>query len=241
MNMSNRNIAIIGASGGLGSAFVDLFSENSANTIHAFSRSEIKSQLVNVHCGHIDFSDEASIQHAAEQSSRGGPLDYVIVASGMLHDADLMPEKSLRDLSAEKFQRSFFANTIGPALIAKHFLPKLQRKQRAVFAALSARVGSIGDNRLGGWYGYRASKAALNMLIKTASIEVARSQPQAIIVGLHPGTVDTNLSQPFQRSVPSDKLFATDYSARCLISVLDELSTGDSGRVFAWDGSEIPC
>ena len=239
--MSNQNIAIIGASGGLGSAFIDLFSDNPTNTVYAFARSEIKNPLANVRYGQINFADEASIQQAAEQSAQNGPLDCVIVATGMLHDTELMPEKSLRDLSAEKFQRSFLANTIGPALIAKHFLPKLHRKQRAVFAALSARVGSIGDNRLGGWYAYRASKAALNMLIKTASIEVARRQPQTIVLGLHPGTVDTGLSQPFQRRVPSDKLFSTDYSAKRLISVLDGLSAEDSGKVLAWDGSEIPC
>ncbi|MDG1772269.1 MAG: SDR family NAD(P)-dependent oxidoreductase [Oceanicoccus sp.] len=238
--MSNQNIVIIGASGGLGSAFVNFFADNPDNTVYAFSRSEIKNQLANVIVGRIDYADEISIQQAAEQSAQNGPLDCVIVATGMLHGTDLMPEKSLRDLTAEKFQHSFLANTIGPALIAKHFLPKLQRKQRAVFAALSARVGSIEDNRLGGWYAYRASKAALNMLIKTASIEIARRQQQTIVVGLHPGTVDTNLSQPFQQRVPSNKLFTTEYSAQRLISVLNELSEQDSGKVFAWDGSEVP-
>jgi NAD(P)-dependent dehydrogenase (short-subunit alcohol dehydrogenase family) len=110
-----------------------------------------------------------------------------------------------------------------------------------VFAALSARVGSIGDNRLGGWYSYRAAKAALNMLIKTASIEVAWRKKQAIVVGLHPGTVDTNLSQPFQQRVPSNKLFNADDSARKMIDVLQGLTVADSGKVFAWDGSEVPC
>ncbi|MGB1428508.1 MAG: SDR family NAD(P)-dependent oxidoreductase [Cycloclasticus sp.] len=238
--MPNQNIVVIGASGGLGSAFVNFFADNPGNRIHAFARSEIESQLTNVSVGRIDFADEASIQHAAEQSAQEGPLDCVIVATGILHDTNLMPEKSLRDLSVEKFQRNLLANTIGPALIAKHFLPRLQRKQRSIFAALSARVGSIGDNHLGGWYAYRASKAALNMFIKTASIEVARRQPKAIIVGLHPGTVDTNLSQPFQQRVPSEKLFTPDYSVKKLSSVLDGLSTEDSGKIFAWDGSEIP-
>ncbi|MFT6387892.1 MAG: NAD(P)-dependent dehydrogenase (short-subunit alcohol dehydrogenase family) [Cellvibrionaceae bacterium] len=239
--MPNQNIVIIGASGGLGSAFVKVFADDPTNTIHALSRSEIENKLADVNYGRVDFLDEASIKQAAEQSAQNGPLDCVIVASGMLHDRDLMPEKSLRDLNTESFQRCFVANTIGPALVAKHFLPKLQRNQRSVFAALSARVGSIGDNRLGGWYAYRASKAALNMLIKTASIEIARRQKQAIVVGLHPGTVDTNLSQPFQQRVPSDKLFTTDYSARQLINVLQGLTVEDSGKVFAWDGSEVPC
>jgi NAD(P)-dependent dehydrogenase (short-subunit alcohol dehydrogenase family) len=239
--MPNQNIVIIGASGGLGSAFVEVFAGDPTNTVYAFSRSEIENKLADIKYGRVDFSDEESVKQAAEQSAESGPLDCVIVASGMLYDGDLMPEKSLRDLSAESFQRNFLANTIGPALVAKHFLPKLQRNQRSVFAALSARVGSIGDNRLGGWYAYRASKAALNMLIKTASIEIARRQKEAIVVGLHPGTVDTNLSQPFQQRVPSDKLFNTGYSARQLINVLQGLTAEDSGKVFAWDGTEVPC
>jgi NAD(P)-dependent dehydrogenase (short-subunit alcohol dehydrogenase family) len=239
--MPNQNIVIVGASGGLGSAFVKVFADDPTNIVHAFSRSKLENKLVNVNYGRVDFLDEESIRQAAEQSAQTGALDCVIVATGMLHDGDLMPEKSLRDLNAESFQRSFFANTIGPALVAKHFLPKLQRNQRSVFAALSARVGSIGDNRLGGWYAYRASKAALNMLIKTASIEIARRQKQAIVVGLHPGTVDTSLSQPFQQRVPSDKLFDADYSARQLVKVLQGLAAEDSGKVFAWDGSEVPC
>ena len=239
--MPKQNIVIIGASGGLGAAFVKLFAADPDNIVHAFSRSEVKNKLANVHYGHLDYADEESIKTAAEQSAKDGSLDCVIVATGILHEMDLMPEKSLRDLSAEKFQRSFFANTIGPALIAKYFLPKLQLKQRAIFAALSARVGSIGDNHLGGWYAYRASKAALNMLIKTASIEVAWRQKQAIVVGLHPGTVDTNLSQPFQQRVPSNKLFNADYSARKMVGVLQGLTVADSGKVFAWDGTEVPC
>lgn len=119
--MPNQNIVVIGASGGLGSAFVNFFADNPGNRIHAFARSEIESQLTNVSVGRIDFADEASIQHAAEQSAQEGPLDCVIVATGILHDTNLMPEKSLRDLSVEKFQRNLLANTIGPALIAKHF------------------------------------------------------------------------------------------------------------------------
>ena len=238
--MTKQTIAIIGASGGIGSAFVRLFAEDSSNTVYAFSRSKINNELENVHCGYIDFSDEESLKDAAEQSAKEGLLDIVIVATGILHDTHLMPEKSLRELSAANFERNFLANTIGPALAAKHFVPKLQRNKRALFAALSARVGSIADNRLGGWYAYRASKAALNMLIKTTSIEVTRSNKHAIIVGLHPGTVDTNLSGPFQKRVPSDKLFSADYSAQQLASVLEGLSTKDSGKIFAWDGNEVP-
>ncbi len=238
--MPNLNIAIIGASGGIGSALVKLLSNEPNHIIHAFSRSYIKNDSKNVHVGKIDFNDESSISAAAERATQHFPLDLVIVASGVLHDTGMMPEKSLRDLSATNFEQNFFANTIIPALVAKHFLPKMQRNQRAVFAALSARVGSISDNRLGGWYAYRASKAALNMVIKTTSIEIARRQKQIIVVGLHPGTVATKLSEPFQKRVPPEKLFTADIAAKQLINVLDKLNTDDSGKVFAWDGSEVP-
>ena len=243
--MSNQHIAIIGASGGLGSAFVKMFSNESSNKVYAFSRSTITNQptntnVTNIYKSRIDFADEASIKEAAEYSTQNAPLDCVIVATGMLHDTNMMPEKSLRHLSATNFERSFLVNTIGPALVAKHFLSKLHRNQRGIFAVLSARVGSIEDNRLGGWYAYRAAKAALNMLIKTASIEIAWRQKQTIVVGLHPGTVDTHLSQSFQQRVPRHKLFTPDDSVKRLMSVLERLSAKDSGKVFAWDGSEVP-
>jgi NAD(P)-dependent dehydrogenase (short-subunit alcohol dehydrogenase family) len=135
--------------------------------------------------------------------------------------------------------RLFAVNAIGPALVAKHFVPLLPNEDRCVFAALSARVGSITDNRLGGWYGYRASKAALNMLIKTLAIELARTRPEAICVALHPGTVDTGLSKPFQKGVASDRLFSTDSTAAQLLEVIERLEPDQSGRCFAWDGAEI--
>ncbi len=238
--MSDLNVAIIGASGGIGSALTTIFSEDPSTTVWAFSRSEINSESANVHNLFLDLADENSIRSAAEVASKNGPLNVVVVASGMLHDSDVRPEKSLRDLSPGNFEKVFLSNTIGPALVAKHFLPKLERKKRAVFAALSARVGSISDNRLGGWYAYRASKSALNMLIRTASIEVARQNRLSVVVGLHPGTVDTHLSGPFQAGVPEGKLFSADYSARKLIDVMEGLTAKDSGKVFAWDGQEIP-
>ena len=137
-------------------------------------------------------------------------------------------------------ETAFRVNTIGPALVAKHFLPLLASDAKSVFAALSARVGSIDDNELGGWYAYRASKAALNMVIKTLSIELARRNPRALCVGLHPGTVDSRLSKPFQGGVPEGKLFQPAAAARALLTVLDGLSSGDSGALFAWDGTRIP-
>lgn len=144
--------------------------------------------------------------------------------------ADICPEAMLDVLRV---------NTVGPALVAKHFLPLMRRDAKTVFAALSARVGSISDNRLGGWASYRMSKAALNMLIKTISIEHTRRFPQAVVVGLHPGTVDTNLSKPFQRRVPADQLFTTTHSVNQLLQVVDRLTPADTGRCFAWDGQVI--
>ena len=231
MSFNPENIAILGASGAIGSAFTKLLSEKHPNaSMFAFSRNGQHS---------IDYSREDSIAEAAELAAKEKPLDLVIVAGGILHQGELMPEKSLRDLSAEKFQRIFEVNTITPALIAKYFLPKLNREQPSIFAALSARVGSISDNQLGGWYAYRASKAALNMIIKNAAIEVGRRNKQAIIVGLHPGTVDSNLSKPFQGNVADGKLFTPEYSAGRLLEVLENLSPEQTGKCFAWDGKEV--
>jgi NAD(P)-dependent dehydrogenase (short-subunit alcohol dehydrogenase family) len=244
--MSTTNIAIIGASGGIGNAFVHLLSQNEDNTIYAFARSTSATannlssdDLTKPPITHIDYSDEESIRTAAEFTTQTGPLHLVIVATGFLHDQTMMPEKSLRDLSAESFQKNFLINTIGPALVAKHFLPKLDKERRSVFAILSARVGSISDNNLGGWYAYRASKSAVNMVIKTVSIEASRRQKKAIVVGLHPGTVASPLSQPFQKNVVPGKLFTPEYSAKKLMNVIQNLEIEDSGRVFAWDGKPI--
>lgn len=151
-----------------------------------------------------------------------------------------MPEKTLRAIQPEAMARMFAVNTIGPALIAKHWLPRLPKDRRAVFAVLSARVGSIGDNRLGGWHGYRASKAALNMLIANFAIEMRRTHPLAVIVALHPGTVATGLSRPFQSGVAPGQLFSPETSAAHLLDVIDRLTPEDSGGFFAWDGTRIP-
>ncbi|MGB1165229.1 MAG: SDR family NAD(P)-dependent oxidoreductase [Cycloclasticus sp.] len=231
MSFNPENIAILGASGAIGSAFTKRLSEKYPNaSLFAFSRNSQHS---------IDYSCEDSLAEAAELAAKDRPLDLVIVANGILHDEGLMPEKSLRDLSVEKFHRVFEANTITPALIAKYFLPKLNREEASIFAALSARVGSISDNQLGGWYAYRASKAALNMIIKNAAIEVGRRNKQAIIVGLHPGTVDSDLSKPFQGNVAGGKLFTPEYSAEKLLEVLENLSSEQTGKCFAWDGKEV--
>lgn len=231
------NAIVIGSSGGIGRALVEALVADGTGTVHGLSRSSVAA--AGERAGPIDIRDEESIAAAAEQVEETGPVDLVIVATGLLHDERIGPEKTYRSLSADALAEYFAVNAIGPALVAKHFLPLLPRDRRAVFACLSARVGSIGDNRLGGWYGYRASKAALNMLIRTWSIEVARTRPQAICVGLHPGTVDTGLSSPFQAGVPPEKLFTPAFSARRLLDVAARLTPEQTGGCYAWDGERI--
>lgn len=226
-----KNIAIMGASGAIGEAFTERLSQRYPNaSLYTFSREGAH---------HIDYASEESIAAAAKIASTTNPIDMVIVANGILHDGEIMPEKSLRDVSAEKFHHLFAANTITPALIAKYFLPQLNRDGVSIFAALSARVGSITDNQLGGWYAYRASKAALNMIIKNAAIEISRHNKKAIIVGLHPGTVDSFLSKPFQGNVPAGKLFAPKDAVEKLLDVLETLTPEHTGKCFDWRGGEI--
>jgi NAD(P)-dependent dehydrogenase (short-subunit alcohol dehydrogenase family) len=228
---------VVGASGGLGSALVaQLCADTRYTQIVAWSRSLALVTDEKILTNHVDLRDEMTIAAAARSL---GEVDLAVVATGLLHDGNLKPEKSWNSLDPSVMMRAFEINTVGPALIAKHVLPLLPRDRRAVFAALSARVGSIGDNRLGGWHSYRASKTALNQLIRCFSIELSSNRPQAICVGLHPGTVDTNLSKPFQASVPKEKLFTPEQSARHLLCVVDGLTPAQSGRVYDWAGLEI--
>ena len=229
---------MIGASGGIGRALTEqIVASGRFAAVHALSRSGDGAPDGST-VGRIDLEDEASIAKAA--ASLSAPPRLVIVASGRLHGPGLAPEKALRMLDPAAMHQAFAINTVGPALVAKHVMPRFPREGRSVFAALSARVGSISDNRLGGWHSYRASKAALNMLIATIAIELARTRPAALCVGLHPGTVDTGLSKPFQGGVPGERLFTADHSADRLLQVIDGLTPTDSGGVFAWDGARIP-
>ena len=224
--------AVIGASGGIGAAVLRLLKRSpDFDRVFAFAR------RAGADMTSIDITDEASVKAAA--ASVDVPLDIVFVATGILYTDRIRPEKSMRQIDADAMLDVFAVNTVGPVTVAKHFLPLLRKDSKSVFAALSARVGSIGDNRLGGWISYRSSKAALNMAIRTLAIEHRRSHPASAVIGLHPGTVDTELSAPFQRGVPDGKLFTPDYSAECLLGVIDEVGPADSGRVFAWDGAEI--
>ncbi len=232
--MSAGCAVVIGASGGIGGAFADLLEEEAAHAkVWRFGRSLAGD-------AHLDLTDEASIEAAAVRVAAGPPPSLIFVATGILGEGERGPEKALRDLDPDWLARVFAINTIGPALVAKHFLPLLPRTGTPVFAALSARVGSISDNRLGGWHGYRASKAALNMLIRNFAIDARRRNDRSIVVGLHPGTVDTPLSAPFRGTVAPGKLFDPERAALQLLDVVEGLKPGDSGKCFAWDGVEIP-
>ncbi len=231
---------VIGASGGIGRALVDaLVARGAHGTVFALSRSGAPAPAP-ARAGIVDVTDEASVAAAAENVARDGPVGLVIVASGLLHGDGVAPEKAIRSLDPVAMATVFAVNTIGPALVAKHFLPLMPRAERCRFAALSARVGSIEDNRLGGWYAYRASKAALNQILRTLAVEARRTHPGAIVVGLHPGTVTTALSRPFRPDTDAPGLFSPAVSAAHLLKVLDGLGPEDTGRVFAWDGARIP-
>lgn len=233
--------AIFGGSGGLGSAFVSLLLErDEVETVYAGSRQPLPSQDPRVRTFAFDFKDEHSIAEAAGQIGEEGPLDLAIIATGILQrEPDVRPERSWRAIEPQALEEVFAVNTFGPALIGKHFLPLMRREGPCRFAAISARVGSIGDNRLGGWHAYRASKAALNMMMRNFAIEMGRRNREAIVVSLHPGTVDTSLSEPFQSNVPEGKLFTPGYSASRLLTVLDGLTGKDTGGFFAWDGKPV--
>ncbi len=231
--MTDTSAVVFGASGGIGAAVAEALEASGAfKAVHRFARSLPED-------AHLDLHDEATLAAAAARVAKGPAPTLIFVATGVLHDGQA-PERSYRAMTAEHLLRDYRVNTVGPALVAKAVLPLMPRDRRTVFAALSARVGSIGDNRLGGWHAYRASKAGLNMILRNLAIELARSHPQMVVAGLHPGTVDTGLSAPFQKGVAAQKLFTPAYSAERMLAVLDGLTPGDSGGVFAWDGARIP-
>jgi NAD(P)-dependent dehydrogenase (short-subunit alcohol dehydrogenase family) len=220
--MTHKCALIIGASGGIGQALVTEL-ENRTYTVTQLSRQ-------------IDGFDITCEEDVSEKLGRlDTKFDLVIVATGILSGSD-GPEKSIRDLSTDEMARVFAVNAIGPALVLKHANRLFRRDQRAVFAALSARVGSIGDNALGGWYSYRASKAALNQLVRTASIELKRTHKHLICSVLHPGTVATD----FTRNYPNQPNVPPAHAARNLVNVIEQLSLADSGRFFDWSGKEVP-
>ncbi len=232
---------VVGAGGGIGAALVAGLAEDAELAgVVALSRRPGPAGGGRMRAGEIDVGDPDSIERAAARlAGLGGPIRLVIVATGMLHDGRIQPEKSYRALDADTLLESYRINAVGPALVARHMLPLLAPSGRSVFAALSARVGSIGDNRSGGWHGYRASKAALNMILRNLAIETRRRIPELICVGLHPGTVETGLSRPFQRNVPSPQLFTPKFAADRLLSVIDGLRPEESGSVLDWQGEVV--
>ena len=243
-------VAVVGASGGIGAALVEALARRpDVATVHATRhRSPAGGARASVAgfggdggaevvTARLDATDEGAVEAWLGAIER---LDWLINAVGMLHDAEHGPEKSIRQLDPAHFERSMAINALPTLLLAKHAERLLKRSERGAFATVSARVGSIADNGLGGWYSYRASKAALNMALKCLSIEWARSAKSVRVAALHPGTTDTALSEPFQQNVPAGKLFPPQKTARFLLERMDELHDGPSGRFLAYDGEEIP-
>jgi NAD(P)-dependent dehydrogenase (short-subunit alcohol dehydrogenase family) len=235
---------VVGASQGIGLEFVRQLLPRVDRLYATYRSPEAELLAINdpkLRCLPLDITDETQIAAAiAEIQAETSALHLVINCVGVLHEGSMQPEKSLRQINANQLLRYFQINSIGAVLLAKHIQPLLKHSHRSIYASISAKIGSIGDNQLGGWYGYRASKAALNMLMRTTSIEYRRSCPRAIVVMLHPGTTDTRLSRPFQRNVPPDKLFTVERTVRQLLTVLDGLQESDSGEFFSWDGSRLP-
>ena len=230
-SFQTRGVAVVfGASGGIGRALNQaLLESHRFDHVASFSRTTAVA---------IDLLDEASLERAAAFAASKGEIRLVIDATGFLHDENQGPEKSLQQIDAAKMARAFALNAIGPALIMKHMLPLLPRTGKAVFATLSARVASIGDNRSGGWYSYRASKAALNQLVRTAAVELKRRSPNAICIALHPGTVETGLSTPFQKG--GLEVQSPETAALRMLEVIDGLGPDQSGAFLDHLGLTIP-
>jgi NAD(P)-dependent dehydrogenase (short-subunit alcohol dehydrogenase family) len=233
------NIAIAGGSGGIGGAFVGALAvREDVGTIHAtFNRRDPAVNHPKVRWQPMDATQEASVQH---WTATLGPLDWLINTVGMLHESGSPPEKSVRRFEPSFFLKSIAVNTVPLLLLAKHAEGCFEHGRPAVFATVSARVGSIEDNRLGGWYSYRASKAALNMCVKSLSIEWKRTRPNVSVAALHPGTTNTDLSKPFLRNVPREKLFTPAKSAGLMLEVIRRLTPENSGRFWSYDGEQIP-
>jgi NAD(P)-dependent dehydrogenase (short-subunit alcohol dehydrogenase family) len=242
---SPAHVLVTGASRGIGAALVTaLLQATGVARVFCVARSwaTIDDKDARVQRLTCDLTRPADLERLASTLKASVPrLDMVINCAGFLHEpAGQQPEKSLSQLGLESLQRSFEVNAFAPILLAQALMPLLRGQHRCVFASLSARVGSIGDNRLGGWYAYRASKAAQNMLLRTFAIEWQRLNRNGVCLLLHPGTTDTELSRPFQARVPEGKLFSADFVAGRLLAVMAEHGPEDSGQFYAWDGQPIP-
>ena len=237
--MRERQALIFGVNGGLGRAIADTLASEYAVTgvvrdALVFETDTVQTLIES------DYSEESLSFVANTMKTQGHSYDLIINSIGILHGDHLQPEKRLQDISADSLTRYFAINTIIPGLLLKYFSGLMPKNAPAVFASLSAKVGSIGDNRLGGWYGYRASKAALNMLVKAAAIEIGRTHKQAAVVAIHPGTTVSNLSRPFTSNTPDDKLYTPELSAQRIVSVLTGLTSDDTGQFFDWSGEVLP-
>ena len=253
MNQSTGIAVVIGASHGIGLAMVrNLLGREKVRRVYAASRHALLSEeLAMLQEQHgerlqllsVDSTREDDIARLAnEVRERDQRLHWLINCAGVLHDParGIRPEKRLEQVDTAQLEALFRLNAFAPVLLAKHFLALLSHDAPACFASLSARVGSITDNQLGGWYSYRASKAALNQLLHTASIELSRLNPNSCVLSLHPGTTDTALSKPFQANVPADKLFTPHYSAECLLAQIEQHGPAQTGTFWGWDGQPIP-
>ena len=244
MSESAKRVAVVGASGGIGAALVAALSRRAdVALIHASGHRApaadgvVPGDAVELRRHVLDATDADAVARFMEAV---GPLDWLVNCVGMLHDGERGPEKTIRAFEGEHFLRSMEVNALPTLLLARHAGTALRDAERGVFAAVSARVGSIADNGLGGWYSYRASKAALNMALKCLAVEWGRTRPRVRVAALHPGTTDTALSRPFRANVPEGKLFEPARSAGHLLDRIDSLHAGPSGRFLAWDGEEIP-
>ena len=244
-------VLVTGASSGIGLAMVEALLDNDgvarvfAVARHALASSALRALAAGhpgrLHCIDADLATDAGIEAVAAGARQVTDVLHMVVnGAGLLHGDAVHPEKSLATLDRAALEQVFALNAFAPILLARALLPLLDARSRCVVASLSARVGSIGDNRLGGWYAYRAAKAAQNQLLRTLSIELRRSHPLATCVMLHPGTVDTPLSRPFQSRVPADALFTPARAARQLLDIIAGLQPRDSGRFIAWDGRDVP-
>ncbi|WP_373541194.1 SDR family NAD(P)-dependent oxidoreductase [Chamaesiphon sp.] len=243
-----KTALVVGGGQGIGLGFVRrLLAADDVERVYAtYRRLESATELLAIAdsrlcCVQMDITDESQIAAVIHQiQTETKALHYVINSVGVLHEGQMQPEKSLRQINSEQLSRYFQVNCIGAMLLFKQVQPLIAHQDRSILATISAKVGSIGDNHSGGWYGYRASKAALNMFIRTTAIEYKRRCPQAILVALHPGTTDTRLSLPFQRNVPPEQLFSVDRTVGQLLAVMAGLESSDSGEFFSWDGSRLP-
>lgn len=248
-----KNALIMGASSGIGYAMAErLARDPGIETLVLCSRRalssppllSLQSQLAAAgrECLllEVDITDEASLSALTEHLRKYMQvIDLIINTAGLLHSNEVAPEKALEQMSLASMQQVFAVNAFGPILLAQALMPWLKARRPVVFASLSARVGSIADNRLGGWYSYRASKAAQNQLLKTLAIELARRNPEAIVLALHPGTTDTDLSRPFQANVAQEKLFTPAFVAEHLLRQMMQATVEDTGSFIAWDGQRI--